>query len=164
MLDLFDLVVLRTTHGREPGTFAKELMPGIFMTPTAVQTSIGEYGIQDAIERLLEGVDTYGPRPLTAPAEGHGSPMMWLISAGDTRQGESLYRQMDTTYRPHRHMWSHHERPGEDLHWAILVQLSDAEIDAVFPTLRTEPGYAQYVERSDRALANLTPQTGIIHG
>lgn len=161
LTDLLDLVALRTTHGREPSTFNKELMPGLFMTPTAVQHAVGEWGIQGAVDALAEGLPTLGPRPITPPEEGRASPMMWLVSAGDPRLGEALYAALDRIYRPHRHMWSHAGDEGEDLRWALVVQLLDADLDALFPTLRAQPGWATYLQRSDRYLDRLNPQTGI---
>lgn len=160
LLDLIDLVTLRTSHGREPSTINKELVPGLFMSPTIVQEAIGDYGIQSAVDSLSDGLPTLGPRALT-PVEGDArSPMVWLISAGDPRLGEALYGAVDQLYRPHRHMWSHSELPDDTLRWALLYQLSDAELDAIFPDLRQQGGYAAYDQRANRALDRLTPQTG----
>ena len=160
LMDLIDLATLKTSHGREPSTFNKELLPGVFMSPTSVQEALGEWGIQGAVDALSEGLPTLGLRALAPPPEGASSPMMWLISAGDPRLGESLYGMMDRLYRPHRHMWSHVQLEDETLRWAILYQLTDAELDLVFPELRRQSGYAAYEQRSNRFLERLNPQTG----
>lgn len=160
LLDLLDLATFRTSHGREPSTFNKELMPGIFMSPTSVQRALGEWGLQSAVDSLAEGLPSLGPRPLAPPSAGGASPMMWLVSAGDARIGEQLYGMMDRLYAPHRHMWSHVQLDDETLRWAILYQLTDAEIDTVFPELRRQPGYVAYEQRSNRFLERLNPQTG----
>lgn len=160
LTDLIDLVTLRTSHGREPSTLNKELAPGLFMSSTPVQEAVGEWGIQGAIDALQEGLATLGPRALAPPGDDRGSPMMWLLSTGNASRAETLYRMMDDLYRPHRHMWSHAETPDDTLRWAILYQLTDAEMDRVFPALRGQAGYAVYERRSDSFLDRLTPQTG----
>lgn len=160
ILDLMDAAVLWTTHGREPSTFNKELMPGVFMAPTPVQEAVGEWGIQGAVDAMEEGLDTFGPDPLKPPEGDQLSPMMWLITSGDPDLGERLYGAMDRVYRPHRHMWSHVETDAEMLHWLILVQLPDEDLDRIFPNLRDQPGWHTYLKRSDRYVDRLTSQTG----